>query len=334
MIILIFCLVLFFYLHIYFQLKTSNDLEVYDIYQQPSREKLEEICDLRQPVIFQFNNEKFIETFTQKMVSETYGAFDVNIRKEKEMYTYTQVELNKALILKETDTEEKIIIENNSDFLEETGLKKNYKYNDTFLRPHMVSECNYDFLTGSKGSYTPLRYDLNYRNYYLVTEGSIRVKLTPPKSTKYLYSVEDYDNFEFRSPINCWNVQDKYVQEFNKVKCVELTVNKGQILFIPAYWWASIRIESPITTVCSFKYKTFMNTISILPRLFLRLLHRHNNIKIALVEELKSIGNPDKLEESTNDKSDDKSEVSTNDKNENNSNEKVDESGRTDTVKT
>ena len=47
-ILLIFCLVLFFYLHIYFQLKTSDDLEIYEI-ENPSKERLEEICDLRQP---------------------------------------------------------------------------------------------------------------------------------------------------------------------------------------------------------------------------------------------------------------------------------------------
>ena len=49
--VLIFCIVLFIYLHINFHLKVSNDLEVYEI-EQPSKEKLEEICDIRQPVIF------------------------------------------------------------------------------------------------------------------------------------------------------------------------------------------------------------------------------------------------------------------------------------------
>jgi hypothetical protein len=227
------------------------------------------------------------------MASETYGAFDINIRNTKQdpikEDIYKQVELKKALILMEKDTEEKIIIENNNDFLDETGMVKHYKYNDSFLRPFMVSECKYDFIAGSKGSYTPFRYDLNYRNYYLVTEGSIRIKIAPPKSTKYMYSIDDYDNFEFRSPINCWNVQTQYAQEFNKVKCMDFTVNKGQIVFIPAYWWVSILFESPTTTVCSFKYKTFMNTVSILPKLFIRLLHRQNNIKIALEKSLKRI---------------------------------------------
>ena len=52
--ILIFCIVLFLYIHINFHLKVSDDLEVYEI-DQPSKEKLEEICDLRQPVIFDYD---------------------------------------------------------------------------------------------------------------------------------------------------------------------------------------------------------------------------------------------------------------------------------------
>ena len=39
---IIFCLVLFIYLHIQFHLKTSNDLEMYEV-EQASKEKLEEI---------------------------------------------------------------------------------------------------------------------------------------------------------------------------------------------------------------------------------------------------------------------------------------------------
>ena len=292
MIFLIFCLVLFCYLHILFHLKTSNDLEVYNIYQ-PSKEKLEEICDLRQPVVFQFDNEAFLETCTQKTLGDLYGAFDVNIRNnnkdslDEDIYRHT--EMKKALTIIEEDVEGKIITENNNEFLDETGLIKDYKYNDRFLRPFMVSDCKYDFLAGSKGSSTPFRYDLNYRNYYLVTEGSVRIKIAPPKSTKYMYSVDDYDNFEFRSPINCWNVQEQYAQEFNKVKCMDFTVNKGQIVYIPAYWWISIRFDSPKSTVCCFKYKTFMNVIAIIPKIFLRMVQRQNNIKNALEKTFKKI---------------------------------------------
>ena len=53
--IFIFCLVLFLYLHIQYHLKTSDDLEVYTL-NSPSKDKLEEICTIRQPVLFQYSN--------------------------------------------------------------------------------------------------------------------------------------------------------------------------------------------------------------------------------------------------------------------------------------
>jgi hypothetical protein len=71
LIVLIFCLVLFFYLHIYFHLKTSNDLEVYEI-EQPSKDKLEEICDLRQPVLFDFYNEGLLEACSRENILDVY----------------------------------------------------------------------------------------------------------------------------------------------------------------------------------------------------------------------------------------------------------------------
>ena len=58
--IFIFCLVLFLYLHIQYHLKTSNDLEVYTI-EKPSKETLEEICNIRQPVVFEFKNNRLFK---------------------------------------------------------------------------------------------------------------------------------------------------------------------------------------------------------------------------------------------------------------------------------
>ena len=203
---LIFCIVLFLYLHVYFQLKTSNDLEIYEI-DYPSKDKLEEICDLRQPILFNFQNERILDSCQRSNILDTYGAFDVKIRniketsKDQETNLYVPLAFSNALTVIKEDTEMKYLVENNSDFLEETGLLKSYKYNDVFLRPYMVSQCMYDFVMGSEKTQTPFRYELNFRNYILVTEGSIKVKLAPPKSSKYLYPHNDYENFEFSSPI-------------------------------------------------------------------------------------------------------------------------------------
>ena len=277
--ILIFCIVLFLYLHIYFQLKTSNDLEVYEI-EQPSKEKLEEICDLRQPVIFDYQNESLLETCKLSQIVEHYSAFDVKLRNVKEIDDNTDlhipVTLKAALSIISGDKDAKYVSEKNGDFLEETGIIKNYKYNDAFLRPPMVSNCFYDLLTASQNTETLLQYNVNYRNFFLVTHGVIKIKLIPPKSARYLYPVDDYENFEFRSPLNPWAIQRQYKADYDKIKTLEIELTPGKIIYIPAYWWYSIKFMEPLSSVCVFKYRTYMNTVAILPKLCMKTLQRQN----------------------------------------------------------
>ena len=284
--VLTFCIVLFIYIHIFFHLKTGEDLEVYEI-EEPSKDKLEEICDIRQPVVFDFNGGNLLENCSLEQVVSNYGAFDIKLRdlreESSEAELYIPFTMNAAVHAFNNDGEEKYISEKNGDFLDETGLVKIYQYNDAFLRPHMVSSCMYDFLTGSNNIETPFRYELSYRNFFYVTQGAVTIKLAPPKSSKYLYEIKDYDNFEFRSPVNPWNVQDKYEGDFDKIKCLELTLTKGNIIYIPAYWWHSIKFEKD-TSVCVFKYRTYMNTVAIIPQLGLRLLQRQN-IKREIVKK-------------------------------------------------
>jgi hypothetical protein len=288
--IFIFCIILFLYLHVYFHLKTSDDLEIYEI-EQPSKEKLEEICDLRQPVLFDYNNDKLLELCNNRNILDTYGAFDIKIRNvlqdvsdDEELYML--LPFNNALTIINEDKEAKYLIENNNDFLEETGLIKAFKYNDAFIRPYLVANCNYDYVTASINTKTPFRFDVCYRNYILVTDGSITVKLAPPKSSKYLYQINDYENFEFRSLINPWNIQSQYKADFDKIKCLDVNVSKGKILYIPAYWWYSISFNEE-SSICCFKYKTYMNTVAILPKFCMSILQRHN-VKRKIVKQVVS----------------------------------------------
>ena len=215
------------------------------------------------------------------------GFIDIKLRdtsyKDEESELYLPFVLNEAKNIFQGDSDKKIITENNEDFLTECGAIKNYKYNDGFLRPPLVSKCIYDFLSGSNGSSTPLRYDINFRNYYYVTEGEIDVKLIPPHSSKYLYSKNDYDNFEFRSPVDPWNVEEKYRADYDKIKSLDVNIKKGTILYIPPYWWYSIKYNN--ASVCTFKYRTFMNSLAIMPQSVLGLL-QSQNIKRDVVSKL------------------------------------------------
>ena len=271
----IFCLVLFIYLHIQFHLKTSDDLEMYEI-DEPSKEKLEEICDIRQPVIFNFDNKKIMDNSNKNYISNNYNAFEIKIRNSKEgdenTELYIPLALHASIKLFNEDKNSCYFSENNTDFLEETGVIKNLRYNDEFLRPYMVSNCNYDIMMASSGVCTPFRYEINYRNYFLLTQGSAQIKLAPPNSKKYLYPVYDYENFEFRSPVNPWDPQTKYTADFDKIKCLEFTLIPGKTLFIPSYWWYSIKFNDNNTSISCFRYRTYMNNIAIVPYIGLHAL--------------------------------------------------------------
>ena len=278
----IFCLVLFIYLHLLYHLKTSDDLEVYTI-DNPSKEKLEDICNLRQPVTFEYQLDN--TNLERDQIKKKFGAFDIRVRDVKDSsndYIFLAFDVSTNLFA--NDNESKYFTENNQDFLEESGLIKILKQNDAFLRPPLVSNFSYDILYGSNNATTPFRYELNHRNFLYVNKGTVNIKLSPPKSGKYLYSKKDYENFEFRSAINPWNVQKQYQPDFNKIKCLDMLIHEGAILYIPAYWWYSIKFNNT-TELIFMKYRTYMNNFAILPELAMGLL-QSQNVKIRSVENL------------------------------------------------
>lgn len=279
----VFCVILFFYLHIQFHFKTSNDLEIYEV-DQASKEQLEEICDLRQPVLFDWGNDddcvaKIIHTTNMQCLLDNYPVFEVKIRNKTDTTEDPEMcvplPLRMAVQLFREDDKATYFSEGNMDFLRETGTIKHMSYNDGYLRPFLVSNCYYDVLLASTHLETPFRYDVNYRNYYLVTQGSIRVKLSPPKSAKYLYPHHDYENFEFTTPVNMWDPQARYKADFDKIKCLEITLTPGKLLYIPAYWWYTFRF-SENTSVSCFKYRTYMNNIAISPKIAMYALQNQN----------------------------------------------------------
>ena len=278
---MIFCVVFFLYLHIYHHLKLSNDLEIYTI-DGKSKDKLEEVCDLRQPALFKYQNN--IDLKLQDLIKH-YSSFDIVVKNNKKTDDISlPVSIGNALTLFKKDADSKYFSDHNEDFIEETGLKKMMTQNDMFLRPTLVSSCQYDLQLGSINCWTPLQYSMNYRNYVFVSDGEITIKLIPPIYSKYLYEEKYYDTFEFRSPINPWNVQEQYSRYFGKVRFLELTLKVGDILYIPAYWWYSIKYTK-ISVILWFKYRTIMNSIAILPQTCISILQKQNT-KFDIIEKL------------------------------------------------
>jgi len=280
---LILTITLFLYIHIYNQIKTSDYLEVYEI-ENISKDKFEELCDLKQPLLI--NNINLLN-FDIPYIQNNYGSFDLKITNKETSDMFLPMKFVTAIELFDKDTSSNYISENNREFLEDTSLIKEFSINDLFLRPFGTSSIEYDILLGSVNSYSPLCYNLNCRNYYSVLSGSIEITLCPPKDYKYLYVNKDYDNFKFTSAIDILNPQDEYKNEFDKVKFLRVVLEPNRLLQIPAYWFFSIKILESNTLISNFKYTTYMNSLAMAPELFIKFL-QNNNIKkkIAKVADL------------------------------------------------
>lgn len=276
----IFCIVLFLYLHIQFHLKTSDELEVYEI-EQYSKPKMEEICDLRQPVLFDLDATTYqiMDSTKKDTIIENYAAFEVKMRNQNDvdMATpdYLPLLLKEAQKLCEEDKTASYLSETNAEFLTETGVSKHFQYNDENLRPPMVSNCYYDFMFGAQDVITPFRYEINYRNYFMVNQGELRVKMSPPKNAKYLSERKDYETLEFVSSVNPWTPRAEHKADFEKVKCLEIVLKPGKCLHIPAYWWYSFKFNKD-TGVSSCKYRTYMNNVAVSPHIGMYLLQNQN----------------------------------------------------------
>ena len=170
-----------------------------------------------------------MDNYTLLSLDDKYGAFEISIRdvtNNNDNENYVPLLMKESIELFKNDKNKKYITEN-SDFLEETCVMKILRYNDYFLRPALVAKCYYDFWSGSLNTETPLRYNLNYRNYLYVTSGKVNIKLVSPHYSKYLYEEKDYDNFEFKSPLNLWDIQEEYKGNFDKVKVLDVEL-KGR----------------------------------------------------------------------------------------------------------
>ena len=67
---LIFCIVLFLYIHIYNHIKTSSYLEVYEI-ENLSKDKLEDIINFKQPLLL--NNYTLINNIDANYLISNYN---------------------------------------------------------------------------------------------------------------------------------------------------------------------------------------------------------------------------------------------------------------------
>jgi hypothetical protein len=352
--IFIFCVVLFFYIHIHYHLKTSDSLEVYEIDAEISKLQLEEVCNLHQPVLFSVPvslslpsfrdlslassssssspSVSFIQRTREKKMEKIEKDGDEpkedasgemeNVKEPKEKEKEKENEKEKEKENETDDNEEEktikmtiadcmnwsathpddtFVAQQNSAFLKSSGLEKKIQAQDALFRPPFACNWYYDLVFGTVDAFTDLQVDINHRNYIVCLEGTVTIKVFSPESM-YVLSDDDNEDFftnnnnnnnnnknnktvsppssnlaflakkNFRNP---WKPHFFSVTESSSTSCIaflkdknmDIVLHAGQAVFIPAYWWYSIRFSSENCLVLKMHYRTFMNNLAILPQL-------------------------------------------------------------------
>ena len=270
--VIIFIVTLVIYTHIIFHLKKSNDMDIYNI-NDYLEHNFNDICDHRQPVKFNVGSFE-INELDIKSIVDTHGNFLVNNRTNvftDETLLYREMSMSDAIEECNT-TKDTFICENNNSYMRESGLYQYLFEFEKHLRPPLTSNVSYDIIFGSENSTTPLRYGLTYRTFLICKSGRVRLKLTPPVNRCYLDTIKDYENFEFRSNYNPWEDNDVV----SKPSFLDVTLSQGDSIYIPAYWWYSIRYDEPDTLIYKISYTTYMSGLTILPEVMLHHLQMMN----------------------------------------------------------
>jgi len=289
-------------------LKTSEDLEIYEM-DYSTNSQLQEVCEVKQPVLFEFESvyTDIFENLSKEEIFSKYGSYDVKIKdcrdydQSTDSVDYVVLSLQSSQSLVESDSGSHYFSENNEELVNESGLSSEYKELDTHLKPSFTLQSKYDIMFGSQNTATPLRYHLNYRQFFIVKSGKIHVKMTPMKSKKYLKPIKDYDNYEFRSPVDIWSPQDRYLRDIENIKFLEFEVMEGFILYVPPFWFYSIRFlngNSKPAIVESYTYNSIMNVASNIPQWSMYYLQNFNTkTKVLPKKELVDLNDNDDMEE-------------------------------------
>ena len=240
--IIIFLIVLFIYIHWANQYKTSEDLEIYET-DFKSNKHLNEICDLRQPVVFQ------------------YAVQTIPIPATVKIKDITDIETDEHVYLDDKSANTLICSDTKSRYYSEGNDVE--PVNDPNLKPFLTVRTKCDVLFGSQNARTAMKYHTNSRLFISVNTGKIQVKMTPYKSRRFLKLFND--NGIFRSKMDVWVPQNKYQADYEQIKFLEFDVDKGSVLYVPPYWFYSIRFTTPETIVGEIVYNTPINLIAFLP---------------------------------------------------------------------
>jgi hypothetical protein len=271
--IFIFIIAVLIFLNVQEQYKKGNELEIYEM-DYENHYGLQKICKKKQPVLFQLSPtildaSHAFNRMTLEGLAKKYGKEKVGISNTQDTSTVLHpisLRFEKAVELIHTDNEIPYLSCNNAEFMQETAIHRYAESLDEYIQPSFTLFKERDFIFGSQGATTPLGYYDNHSAFLYVASGQVTIKITPFRNERYI--AKPYRKLQGRKvsmKTDLWTNHKK----MEEIPSLEFQVATGWMLYIPPYWWYTIRIdtlpnsdpEKPIidTIVVTYQYKTLMN---------------------------------------------------------------------------
>ena len=277
----IFLLVFFLYVHIIYQYKSSDEMDIYEM-DYVDNPNLQETCNLLQPFVFSSRESLPLLPTLEEALSEKADA-QIHLYDDPKKDPISFPLSATIPLLCGSATKHRYYSEHNQEFIQEVAdFQDKMRESDPCLQPPFTIQTTHDVCIGSQFATTPLKYHVNTRKFLVVSTGKIQVKMTPwKKHRKYIHEIRDYEVGcgEYRSGIDVWDPALNHQRDCKKLEFLEFDVAEGQVLYIPPYWGYSLRYSESNTCIFDFTYSTWFNRIAFFGEIGRSWLQQQNTYK-------------------------------------------------------
>ncbi len=232
-------------------------------------EFLEQYYAANRPVILcnLMNDWKALTKWTPEYLKSTCGNMNVEIQSRRESSKVFEIKSEAHrqsmafcdfvdLVYKPGETNDHYMTARNGFFQRAgaTNLLDDIKGFPEYLQMDAPGEWMFLWF-GPKGTITPLHHD--ELNIFLAqVVGRKHVKLVPPAELDLVYN-----HYAVYSQVDCENPDYERFPKFKEATVIDVCLNPGEVLFIPAGWWHHVRSLDPSISL-SFTNFIFPNNFS------------------------------------------------------------------------
>ena len=247
----VFIVVLIFYLHIQSHFRSAAGSDVFEL-DGVIEARIDDVLDMKQPVVFRARIDADLEEeLNLQALLRTRPDVNVSVV-DAAKGTRVASSLGSFAKLQQAATDTHYYSDGNEDVFQ--GLSKDTRArimaHHVLLTPPLAFTTRYDILFGTDGCASALRRHVAHRSYFTVTNGTMEAKLVHP---------DQLTDIEFACTPDAApdSMTSTAISDQNTLKMKDVTLYKGQTLFVPSYWGVTFKFTKN-AFVLAAKYSTYM----------------------------------------------------------------------------